>query len=73
MPTLSNSPLRQRMIEDMTARKLTAGTKPATSALAGGLRRSSSAPPTPPTPRTSAGSNYIWPSRVSALQPATAP
>ncbi len=73
MSTLSNNPLRQRMIEDMTARKLTAGTQTshlrACRQFAAFLKRS----PTLPTPRTSAGSNGIWPSRVSALQPATAP
>ena len=46
MTTRSISPLRQRRVEDMNARKLAAGTqKKATSALAGGLRRSSKRSP----------------------------
>jgi len=60
MSTDAVTPLRHRMIEDMNARKLSAGTG-ATFAAASGLPRFSIAPPTPPRPRISAASSCTWP------------
>ena len=58
------SPLRQRMIEDMNARKLCAGTQRATSAAANVLLRFSSGLPTRPRRMISAVSSCTWPRLV---------
>ena len=61
MSTNAVSPLRQRMIEDMNARKLCAGTQRghihSCKRFAAFLKRS----PDTATPRTSAGSSCTWP------------
>jgi hypothetical protein len=62
MSTDAVTPLRQRMIEDMNARKLCAGTQIFTAA--GGLLRFSSGPRIRPQRRTSVGSNCIFPRRA---------
>jgi len=61
MRTDTVTPLRHRMIEDMNARKLCAGTQGATFAAASDLPRLSIAPPTRPRPRISAASSCTWP------------
>ena len=55
------SPLRQRMIEDMNARKLVRTRRGATSTAASGSLYFSSARPTRPRPMTSAASSCTWP------------
>ena len=55
------TPLRHRMIEDMNARKLCAGTQRATFTAASGLLRFSTAPPTPRRLKISGASNCTWP------------
>jgi len=61
MSTDAVTPLRHRMIEDMNARKLSAGTQRATFTVASGLLRFSVGPPTPRRLRISAGSSCTWP------------
>ena len=55
------SPLRQRMIEDMNARKLCSHTQKAISTAASGSLRFSSGRLTPLRPRISAGSSCTFP------------
>jgi hypothetical protein len=73
MSTVTVSPLRQRMIEDMNARKLCAGTQRghihSCKRFAGFLKRS---PDTRPRRRISAGFNGIFPRRARASAIATA-
>ena len=67
------SPLRERMIEDMTARKLGAGTQNnSTSAAASGSLRFSDAHLIPLPSRTSAASSFTSPKRGQASATATA-
>ena len=66
------SPLRQRMIEDMTARKLAPARRDATSAAASGSPRFSNAHPRPPPSRTSAASSCTSPRQGRASPTATA-
>ena len=72
MSTVTVSPLRQRMIEDMNARKLCAGTQRghihSCKRFAAFLKRS----PTRPRRRISAGFNCIFPRRGQASAIATA-
>jgi hypothetical protein len=72
MSTDAVTPLRQRMIEDMNARKLCAGTQRAIFTAASGLLRFSSGPRIRPPRRTSVGSNCIFPRRARASAIATA-
>ena len=65
------SPLRQRMIEDMAARKLSAARRGSTSAAAGGSPRFSDAHPRLPPSRTSAASNCTSPRQGRASPTAT--
>jgi hypothetical protein len=64
--------LRQRMIEDMNARKLCVGTRGAIFTAASGSLRFSSGPRTQPRRRISAGFNCIFPRRARASAIATA-
>ena len=64
MSTDAATPLRHRMIEDMNARKLSAGTQRATFAAASGLPRFSIGPLTRRRPRISAASSCTWPRPV---------
>ena len=61
MSTGAVTPLRHRMIEDMNARKLSAGRSEATFAAANGLPRFSIALPIRRRRRISAGSSCTWP------------
>jgi hypothetical protein len=61
MTTKAITPLRQRMIEDMSARKLCAEPSTAISAAASGSPRFSSDLPTRLHARTSAASSCTWP------------
>ena len=72
MSTVTVSPLRQRMIEDMNARKLCAGTQRAIFTAASGSLHFSSGPRTRPRRRISAGFNCIFPRRAQASAIATA-
>jgi len=72
MSTDAATPLRHRMTEDMTARKLCAARRGVTFAAASGSLRFSIAPPTRRQPRISAGSSCTWPRPAWASAIATA-
>ena len=72
MSTDAATPLRHRMTEDMTARKLCAARRGVTFAAASGSLRFSSGPRTQPRRRISAGFNCIFPRRARASAIATA-
>ena len=64
MSTDAVTPLRHRMIEDMNARKLSAGTQRGIFAAASGLLHFSIAHPTRRQPRIPAASSCTWPKPV---------